>query len=64
MIAKSRGSECLAGVGPLGYHVPAVTGDFHPGNSSRVEQQPWRCELRVQVPFFRPKLLKTAPIIK
>ncbi len=34
MIAKSWGSKSLAGVGSLGYHVPAVVGSSRLGDSS------------------------------
>ncbi|HLJ90612.1 MAG TPA: hypothetical protein VKZ53_27640 [Candidatus Angelobacter sp.] len=64
MIAKSWGSRYLAGVGPLGYHVPAVNGAFHHGDSSTVEQQLLRLFVAGSIPAFRPTLLKTAPEIK
>ena len=64
MIAKCWGSKSLAGVGPLGYHVPAVAGSSRHGDSSRVEQQLYKLWVAGSNPAFRPTLLKTAPRIK
>ena len=59
MIAKSWGSKSLAGVGPLGYHVPAVRDIFRLGYSSMAEQQPKQLWLWVRFPLSEPTLLKT-----
>ena len=64
MIAKCLGSKSLAGVGPLGYHVPAVAGRSRLGDSSVVEQQLIKLWVAGSNPAFRSTLLKTAPRIK
>ena len=64
MIAKSWGSKSLAGVGPLGYHVPAVVGSSHLGDSSMVEQRRFTPWVAGSNPAFPPKLLITAPKTK
>lgn len=64
MIAKCRGSKNLAGVGSLEYHVPAIAGSSHHGDSSMVEQQPNRLWVAGSNPAFPTTLLKTAPKIK
>ena len=59
MIAKSCGSKSLAGVGPLGCHVPAIRNISRIGYSSMAEQQPQELWSWVRFPLSEPTLLKT-----
>ena len=52
MIAKSRGSNSLAGAGPFGFCVPAV-GMLPHGHSSMVEQQPIKLWVTGSNPVFQ-----------
>ena len=55
MIAKSRGSNSLAGAGPFGFRVPAV-GMLPHGHSSMVEQQPIKLWVTGSNPVLPPTL--------
>ncbi len=64
MIAKCWGSKSLAGVGPLGYHVPAVVGSSRHGDSSTVEQQPLTLWVVGSIPAFPLKAADNSSEIK